>query len=251
MKTNRISIIVEENKEALSETGARLFEQKAIEAVKRGGQFFVALSGGSTPRQMHKRLAFRSTIPWQGVHVFWGDERCVPAEDPWSNHGAARKDFLGKVPLPADRIHPMPAHVNPQQGALMYEKELEHVFNLKQAQLPVFDLIFLGLGKDGHTASLFPEHKSLEENEKFVVAVKGRDPDVYRLTLTFAVINRAREVIFMVSGTDKAEVVKAVIGAQEEKLPASRVRPSSGFLTWLLDREAASLLAKNTVSFFS
>jgi 6-phosphogluconolactonase len=219
--------------------------------VKKEGRFFVALSGGSTPRQMHRRLAFRSAVPWQGVHVFWGDERCVPVDDPWSNHGAAWKDFLGKVPLLPERIHPMPVHVNPQKGALMYERELDHVFNLKQAQLPVFDLVFLGLGKDGHTASLFPAHRALEENERFVVAVKGGDPDVYRLTLTFPVINRAKEVIFMVSGLDKAEVVKAVTEDREGKFPASRIRPLSGSLMWLLDREAASLLAKNTLSSFS
>lgn len=242
IKKDRFRIIVEESKEALSDRGARLFEEKAIEAVEKEGHFYVVLAGGSTPGEMHKRLAFRSSIPWQEVHIFWGDERCVPVDDPSSNYGVAWADFLGKVPLPAERIHPMPAHLNPDRGALMYEKELKHVLHLKQAQWPAFDLVFLGLGKDGHTASLFPGQKSLEEKKRFVLAVKGGDPDVHRLTLTFPVINRAREVIFMVSGKDKAEVVKSVIEAQGEKLPGSRVRPLSGFLTWLLDREAASLL---------
>jgi 6-phosphogluconolactonase len=251
LKRDRLRIIVEESREALSERGARLFEKGAIEAVVKEGHFSVALSGGSTPREMHKRLASRSSIPWQEVHIFWGDERCVPAGDPSSNYGAAWVDFLGKVPLPAERIHPMPAYMTPEQGALSYERELEHIFNLKQGHLPFFDLVFLGLGKDGHTASLFPGQESLEERERFVVAVKGGDPDVYRLTLTFPVLNRAGEVIFMVSGKEKAGVVKAVIEAEDERFPASRVRPASGMLTWLLDREAASLLGEKTLSSFS
>lgn len=244
MQRNQCLIFVEESREALSEAGARLFERRAVEAVENSGAFFVALSGGTTPRAMHKRLAFRPSVPWHGVHVFWGDERCVPADDPSSNYGAARVDFLDKVPLPAGHIHPMPAHVDPKQGALLYARELRQVFKLKQAQAPVFDLVFLGLGKDGHTASLFPGHKALEDHERPVVAVKGGDPDLYRLTLTFGVINNAGEVVFLVSGKDKAETLRAVIEAQEPRLPASRVRPSSGRLTWLLDRGAASLLTE-------
>ena len=251
MKKDRLRIIVEGNKEALAERGARLFEHKAIEAVEKEGHFFVALSGGSTPREMHKRLASRSSIPWQGVHIFWGDERCVPVSDPSSNYGAAWEDFVGKVPLPVERIHPMPAHLSPEQGALSYERELKHLFSLKRGDLPLFDLVFLGMGKDGHTASLFQGHESLNERERFVVAVKGGDPDVHRLTLTFPVINRAKEVVFMVSGREKAEVVKSVIEVEEEKFPASRVRPASGRLTWLLDQEAASLLGEKSLSCFS
>jgi len=250
LKKDRLRIMVGENREAISEGGARLFEQKAIESVERKGRFLVALSGGSTPREMHKRLAFRASILWDEVHVFWGDERCVPVDSPWSNYGAAWDDFLGKVPLPAEHIHPMPVHMTPDEGALSYERELKHLFGLTAGGLPLLDLVFLGMGKDGHTASLFPGAKSLEEREKLVVAVKGGDPDVYRLTLTFPVINRAREVIFMVSGREKAEVVKAVIEAEEGRFPASRVRPASGMLTWLLDREASSLLAEKTLSFY-
>ena len=248
MKKERLRIIVEENKEAFSQKGARLFEQKALESVEKEGHFMVALSGGTTPREMHKSLASRASIPWQGVHIFWGDERCVPVSDPSSNYGTAWEDFLGKVPLPPEQIHPMPAHMAPAQGALSYERELRQIFNLRQREFPLLDLAFLGLGKDGHTASLFPGQDSLEERVRFVVAVKGGDPDVDRLTLTFPVINRAREVIIMVSGREKSGVVQAVIEAGEEKFPASRIRPASGGLTWLLDREAASTLAEETLS---
>jgi 6-phosphogluconolactonase len=251
LKEDKLRIIVEEDGEALSERGARVFEQKAIEAVEKEGHFFVALSGGSTPREMHRKLATRSSIPWQVVHIFWGDERCVPVSDPSSNYGTAWEDFLGKVPLPAEQIHPMPAHMAPEQGALRYERELHHLFNLRRGEFRGFDLAFLGLGKDGHTASLFPGQDSLGERERFVVAVKGGDPDVDRLTLTFPVINSAKEVIFMVSGREKSGVVKAVIEAEDEKFPASRVRPASGMLTWLLDQEAASLLGEKTLSSFS
>ena len=251
MKKDRLCIIVEENQEALSEKGAGLFEQKTIEAVEKKGSSYVALSGGSTPREMHRRLASRSSIPWQGVHLFWGDERCVPVGDPASNYGTAWEDFLQKVPMPAERIHPMPGHMAPEQGALSYERELKRLFDLRRGYFPLFDLVFLGLGKDGHTASLFPGQESLDERKSLVVAVKGGDPDVDRLSLTFPVINQAREVILMVSGREKAEVVKAVIEAGDPRLPASRIRPASGMLTWLLDREAASMLAQKTLSAFS
>ena len=251
MKEDRLRIIVEEKQDALSERGAALFEQKAIESVEKEGDFCVALSGGSTPRAMHRRLASRSSIPWRGVHLFWGDERCVPASDPSSNYGMAWEDFLQKVPVPAERIHPMPGHRVPEQGALTYERELKRLFDLRPGFFPLFDLVFLGLGKDGHTASLFPGQESLDEDERWVVAVRGGDPDVDRLTLTFPVINRAREVILMVSGAEKAGAVKAVIEAEDRRLPATRVRPASGMLIWLLDREAASLLADETLSEFS
>lgn len=248
MKKARRRIIVEENLEALSERGARLFEQGAIESCMKSGRFAVALSGGSTPRKMHKKLALFSSIPWHGIHIFWGDERCVPADDPSSNYGAAWEDFIGKLILRPEQIHRMPAQFNPQQGASMAEKALEQFFSLKQGQLPVFDLIFLGLGKDGHTASLFPGDQALNQQERLVVAVKGGDPDVYRLTLTLPVINRAREVIFMVSGLEKGGAVKAVIEAGDQAFPASRVRPASGGLTWLLDRDAASQLEDEPLS---
>jgi 6-phosphogluconolactonase len=249
MKRDRLCIILEKDREALSERGANLFESEAIEAVEKEGHFFVALSGGSTPRNMHRRLASLSSMPWQEIDVFWGDERCVPAHDPSSNYGVAWADFLHKIPLPAEHIHPMPAHMDSEQGALRYEGELYRVFNLQQGQVPVFDMVFLGLGKDGHTASLFPGSEFLKEEERLVVTVKGGDPNVNRLTLTLPVINNAREVVFMVSGREKAEMVKAVIEKEDGRLPASRVRPTSGSLTWLLDQEAASSLAEETLSF--
>jgi 6-phosphogluconolactonase len=246
LNRNRVRIIVEKNEEALSDRGARLFEQKAIEAAKREGRFFVALSGGTTPRRMHAKFADRPSIPWREVHIFWADERCVPVENPSSNVGAAWEDFLGKVPLPEEQIHAMPVHMPPEEGALSYEREIKRLLGLKQVGLPSFDLVFLGLGRDGHTASLFPAQAPLEEGERWVVAVKGGDPEVNRLTLTLPTINQAKEVVFLVSGKAKAEVVKAVIEDDVEGFPASRVRPA--ILTWLLDRDAASLLPERVLN---
>lgn len=251
MRKNKLCIMVEENKESLAETGARLFERKALEAVEKQGRFLVALAGGSSPRGMHRKLGALPSIPWQDFHIFWGDERCVPLDDPSSNYGAAWEDFIGRVPVPAEQIHPMPGNETPQKGALLYEEELRQVFELQHPQVPAFDLIFLGLGKDGHTASLFPGYPSVRETEALVVAVKGGDPDVHRLTFTFPLINAARGVMFVVSGKDKAGAVKAVIEEQEETLPASKVHLSSGDQIWLLDREAASLLKDATLSAFS
>ena len=248
MTAKRDQIIVEKNPAGLAEKGAQLFEQRMVGSLKERGHFFVALSGGSTPRGMHRTLAGRPFLPWDGAQIFWGDERCVSATDPSSNYGAAWEDFLGRVPLSAEQIHPMPGQMRPEQGALQYEGELVGAFGLEEGEFPEFDMIFLGLGKDGHTASLFPAQSSLMESKRMVVAVRGGDPDVSRLTLTYPVLNRAREIVFMVSGKEKAQVVKGVVEAKDERLPARRIQPGSGFVVWLLDREAASLLSEETVS---
>jgi 6-phosphogluconolactonase len=250
MTAKRLQVIIEKNPDSLAEKGAQLFEQRMLESLKEKGHFFVALSGGSTPRGTHRTLASRPTLPWEGAQIFWADERCVSATDPSSNYGTAWEDFLGKIPLSAEQIHPMPGQMKPDQGARQYERELARAFSLGEGQFPEFDMIFLGLGKDGHTASLFPGQSSLMETKRMVVAVRGGDPDVSRLTLTYPVLNMARQVVFMVSGEEKAKVARAILEAKDERLPARRVQPVSGFVTWLLDREAASLLSEKTLSFF-
>ncbi|MCJ7594229.1 MAG: 6-phosphogluconolactonase, partial [Desulfobacterales bacterium] len=225
--------------------GARLFDETARKCVEEGGRFFVALSGGSTPRAMHRMLAqepYHSEIPWHGVHLFWVDERCVPADDAASNYGAARDDFLERIPLPAGQVHPMAAGKVPEDGALEYQGELVKVSQPPKGQIPIFDLIFLGLGKDGHTASLFPGQKALDERERLVVAVKGGDPDVHRLTMTYPVLNKAKIVVFTVSGGEKAPIVKAILDGSGKGYPAQQIQPAEGRLIWLLDREATSLL---------
>jgi 6-phosphogluconolactonase len=239
-------IIVQESLERLSAAAAGLFAMRAKECVQQKRRFSVALSGGSTPRGMHRALSeepFLSELPWPLIHVWWADERCVAGDDPSSNYGAAKRDFLDRVPLPPGQIHPMPAEMVPKDGARHYEDELVRHFQLKRGQIPIFDLIFLGIGKDGHTASLFPGQHALNEQRRLVLSVKGGEPDVARLTLTLPVINRARQIVFLVSGKEKAEIVKAVLDSKDLQRPAQRIQPVKGRLTWILDRDAASLIS--------
>ena len=243
----RPEIIIEENPNLLAVRGARLFDETARKCVEKEGRFFVALSGGSTPRAMHRMLGeepCRSLIPWQGVHLFWVDERCVSWDDPASSYRAARRDFLDRIPLPEKQVYPMPADMVPEDGALDYQRDLRQAFQSVEGQIPIFDLIFLGLGMDGHTASLFPGQAALDERERLVVAVKGGDPDVPRLTMTYPLLNRARVLVFMVSGRGKAKMVKTVLESPDGPLPSQGIRPIHGRLIWLLDREAASLISR-------
>lgn len=245
--SSHAEVVIEENSTLLAVRGARLFDEIARKCVEDKGRFFVALSGGSTPRAMHRTLAkvpYRAEIPWHLVHLFWVDERCVPWDDPASNYGAAKEDFLEQIPLPAAQIHPMPVGIVAEDGALHYENELRRAFQSVEEQIPRFDLIFLGLGKDGHTASLFPVQPALDEVERLVVAVKGGDPDVPRLTMTFPILNRANVLVFMASGKDKAKMVKTIVENPGGPLPAQRIRPIRGRVIWLLDREAASLISR-------
>ena len=248
--TLKSQIIVKDNSTQMVTTGADIFRMASNNCVKKEGRFVVAVSGGSTPRPMHRLLAeepYYSEIPWDKTDLFWVDERCVPENDAVSNFGAAKKDFLHRVPIPVDQIHPMPGDLSPEEGALTYEREMVDYFQLKEGELPVFDLIYLGLGNDGHTASLFPGHKALEETKRLVVAVKGGDPHVSRITMTYPVLNHARQIVFMVSGKGKSPVLKTIFQNENALLPAQRVRPSQGKTTWLLDREAASLLSGDMV----
>lgn len=231
-------------------TAADMFVAAAKECVQEKGKFFAALSGGSTPRAMHRLLAeepYCLAVPWKDIHLFWVDDRCVPHTNPASNYGAAQEDFLDRIPVPPDQIHPMPTHILPEEGAIQYEAELKRFLPLDQDGLPLFDLIVLGIGQDGHTASLFPGQAALDEREKWVVAVKGGDPDVHRLTLTFPVLNQARQIVFLASGKEKASILKAVLEDRTTRLPAQRIQPVSGNLIWLLDEAAASLLSPEEI----
>ncbi len=244
---NKQIIIIEPDFTAMARKGVEIFAQVAKESVEIRGRFAVAISGGSTPRSMHSVLGqepFSSNIPWEKTDIFWVDERCVPENDPASNFGLAKKDFLDKIPIAQNQIHPMPVEASPEEGARIYQGVLSDFFHPQKREFPVFDLIFLGTGKDGHTASLFPGQKSLDEMEKLVISVKGGDPHVNRLTMTFPVLNRARKVIFMVSGKNKADIVKTILEFPKARLPAQRIQSVDGTLTWLLDSESASMLSK-------
>ncbi|MBW1996797.1 MAG: 6-phosphogluconolactonase [Deltaproteobacteria bacterium] len=224
-----LHIIVKENAAEVAKAGAELFINAGRESIRDSGAFRVALSGGATPRQMYRLLAedgFSSQVPWEKTHLFWVDERCVPVEDERSNYGAAKRDLLDRVPIPAENVHRMPAELPPEEGARKYQAILEEILPLNQEGFAVFDLVFLGTGKDGHTASLFPGQSTLQEERRMVVTARGGEPDVDRLTLTLPVIKIIRE-IFQGDGLG---------------LPAKKVAPRQGRLTWLLDREAAALV---------
>ena len=243
----RHRILIEPDREGLARRGVSLFAQSARAAIKSRGRFMVALSGGSTPGDMHRMLAREphvSTLPWDRIHLFCVDERCVPVHDPASNYGRARRDFLDRIPVSSSRVHPMPGHLPPETGALQYRKVLSTCFELGKNEFPLFDLIFLGMGKDGHTASLFPGHPALQEKKEAVLAVRGGQPNVPRLTLTIPVLIRAAKIVFMIRGRNKAHTLKTVIRDREAHLPAQLIRPRMGSLIWLLDREAASRLEK-------
>jgi len=241
-----MSIIVEPDANALSRKGADIFIQVAAESVALRGRFVVAISGGSTPRPLHRLLReepYRSKIPWSRTHIFWVDERCVPVDDPASNYGLARVDFIDKIPIPGDQIHPMSVDLVPEEGATAYQRELVHYFQSQPSKIPVLDFICLGIGTDGHTASLFPDQSALSEKEQLIIAVKGGNPYVSRLTMTFPLINHAREIVFLVSGQGKAPILKAILEGPPDRFPAQMIQPLNGRLTWLLDQEAASLLS--------
>lgn len=240
-------IIIKDNPSQLAKEAIDILAMTARDSITRRGRFVMAISGGSTPRRMNRMLAkepYRSEIEWDKTHIFWVDERCVPENDPASNFGAANKDFLCKIPLPSTQVHPMPGRALPEEGAALYQADLEDFFRPTDNDYPVFDLILLGVGRDGHTASLFPDQKSMETSEKWVAVVKGGDPDVYRLTLTYPVLNKAKLICFLVSREKKAGIVKAILENRLAGLPAQKIQPSEGTLIWLLDKEAASLLEK-------
>lgn len=232
----------------LFEAGAELVAHAAKEAVDERGRFTIALSGGSTPRSMYNLLATnaRTSLPWDRMFFFWGDERHVPPANEESNYRMANEAMLAKVPVPQENVFRIPAE-NPDAGlaAEAYEATLRKFFALDPGQLPVFDLILLGLGPDGHTASLFPDTAALQEKSRLVVANWVEKFKTHRITFTLPVINSARCVVFLVSGSDKATPLQSVLqsDAPGDQYPAKLVRPPNGKLIWLLDRAAASGLS--------
>ena len=217
------------------------------EAVTQRGRFTIALSGGSTPKSLFHLLATnaRTVLPWDRIFFFWGDERHVPPTDPDSNYKMAEETMLSKIPVAAGNVFRVAAE-NPDAAAAAeaYEKTLQKFFALGPGQFPRFDLILLGMGPDGHTASLFPGSAGLQEKSRLVIANWVEKFKTSRLTFTLPVLNAAACVAFLVSGTDKAPALHQVLegDAPGEQYPAKLVRPTDGKLIWLIDRAAASEL---------
>ncbi len=233
---------------ALAEEAARRFVAAAAAASAARGRFTVALSGGSTPRALLRLLAappYRDRVAWDRVHVAWGDERCVPPDDEQSNYRMAREALLDHVPIPHEQIYRIPAEEPDHEvAARVYDATLRRLFNPDPGEWPRFDLIHLGLGAEGHTASLFPGSPALDERDRLVAAPWVAKLSAHRITLTPPVINAAREVAFLVAGAEKAAIVRTLLRGPRDpaEYPAQIVAPTDGCLTWLLDRAAAAHL---------
>lgn len=231
--------------ERLSRAAAQLLTGQGARAIHERDRFLVALSGGSTPVRLFQLLAadYRDQIAWGQTHVFWGDERCVPPEDPESSYGQARQALLSHVHLPEANVHRIQGDLGPAEAARDYAHVLKR-FASPPLDWPRFDLALLGMGEDGHTASLFPGSPVRAGGPVIGVSAHYQNRPVERVTLTPPVFNSARMVLFMATGTNKAAVLSQVLGDsyQPERLPAQRIHPEDGELIWLLDEGAASKL---------
>jgi len=217
------------------------------ESAQRNDGFSIALSGGNTPRTLYRLLStrFRDQIPWEKMHIFWGDERYVPLADSQSNYRMARETLLDAVPCPVGNVHPMPTELpDPDLAAREYEKTLRNYFS---EDWPRFDLVLLGLGEEGHTASLFPGSPAFNETQRWVVAVNAPAKPALRLTLTLPALTAAANIYFLVAGSNKAEALHHVLtGSPDAKnYPASGIRRAKGTVIWWLDRAAAARVTES------
>lgn len=228
--------------ESVAASVAVTFDELARAAVAERGRFAVALAGGSTPRRAYEILSDEYLgwrLPWNHIHLFFGDERCVPEDHPESNFRMARETLLSRVPVPAPNVHPMRCEGDPELAARAYETELRDFFG--DADWPRFDLVMLGMGEDGHTASLFPDSPALGERAAWVVAARVEKLNSTRLTLTLPVINHARHLLLTVTGAAKRNRLKEVLPTEPGAgpLPVQLLRPDRGRLEWFLDEAAA------------
>jgi len=244
-----IEYIVEPDSAALARRAAEQFVRIAEEAAAKRARARIAISGGSTPKVAFELLAdpaqpFFKRMPWDKLDVYWVDERTVPPDHPESNYRMTREAMLDKVPLKSEQIHRMEGELAPEVASARYESLLRNTFRLEGAETPRFDLVQLGMGDDGHTASLFPHTEAIHELGRLVTANRVPQKDTWRITLTWPVINQAGSVFFLIGGKNKAELVKEVFtGPRDpERLPSQLIWPSSGILTLILDKDAAALL---------
>lgn len=239
-------VLVFQKREKLYDFLIKKWKEISGKAIKERGIFTVALSGGETPVEFYQRLAdSKNLFPWSRTHIFLADERFVPFDHPDSNYGMIRANLLKNVAILEKNIHPIPICPTAEDSAKIYEDNLKKFFQLKEGDLPEFDLILLGIGEEGHTASIFPGDSALSETHRLTAAVHLNEERHDRVTLTLPVINRARQVIFLVSGEEKSEIMKEVLEKPESNLPASMVKPVKGKLFFLLDKEAGSLLLQD------
>lgn len=251
--TTRASIEVASTNDALMHTAARRFVAAADTAIHASGRFIVALSGGSTPQGLYALLAtepYVSRVEWSRVHWFWGDERCVPPGDPASNYRMAREALLDRVPVAGASVHRIRGEDDPAEAAAGYERTLRDMFAMPAGAPPGtpgarFDLVLLGMGGDGHTASLFPGSATVRERHRWAMAEYVSAASMWRVTLTPVLINAAAEAVFLVAGREKAAMLHRVIEGpyDPDVLPAQVIAPPDGHLRWLVDAAAAAELA--------
>ena len=240
--TREIKILPDETE--LHKAAAQEFASLSKDAIEKHGKFTVALCGGSTPRGAYALIADQqpSSPAWKNIEMFFGDERNVPPDDKDSNFRMANEAMLSKLPLPAGNIHRMEGELDANVAAARYEDVLRSAFKLQGDTFPRFDLIFLGIGEEGHTASLFPGTTALKENSRLVVGNWVEKLKTNRITFTFPVLNNAAVVMILVSGAKKAPILKQIFTSADQEIPVQRVLPSHGRLLWLLDQAAAQQL---------
>lgn len=208
----------------------------------------IVLAGGSTPRNLYERLAQVEDVPWDNVHVWFGDERTVPPDHEDSNYGMAHEHLLSRIDIPAENIHRVRGEDDPARAARDYSAEIGEYVELRPSGMPKFDLVILGLGEDGHTASLFPDTEALDATMEVVVANEVPQEDTTRITLTNPALNAAEHVLFLATGESKAEPLAAIVEGGDDAPPAAFVRPVPGELHWYVDRAAAGRLRGDQVS---
>ena len=246
METAKINI--QPDLAALSKTAAQEFVKTGNKAIKQNGRFTVVLAGGSTPKEFYNLLAsddFKTQIDWQKVFFFFGDERDVSPASDQSNFKMANENLFKPLEIPKTNVFRWQTEIiNAAEVAEQYEKYIRKFFALKPDEFPRFDLVLLGIGDDGHTASLFPHTKALAEDKKIAVANLVKKLNSYRLTLTFPTINNASNIVFLVSGEQKAKTLQKILETepQPEKFPVQAVKPLDGKVTWLIDKDAAEFL---------
>ena len=242
MKQNKIYVF--QNGNDLAHAAANLLVEISEQAIKTRGRFVISLSGGSTPENLFKILAkppYGDQIQWDKTFVFWGDERFVPSDNNQNNASKAKTLLLNHIPIPSININPIPVDIEPENSAKKYESIIKEFFG---KATPRFDLIFLGLGENGHTASLFPESNVIFENTKLVKEVYVEEQNMFRITMTPLLINKSHHIIFLVEGENKAEILNAVLTGpkQPDKIPAQIIHLEDGNLYWFVDKKAASFL---------
>jgi 6-phosphogluconolactonase len=248
VSANRLNNQIEvfENDRELVEALAKKFEELAKAAINEYGRFIVSLSGGSTPKIFYERLAeqpYAGHLQWDKILFFLGDERCVPHDHPDSNFSMINRALFTKVAIPESNIFPtIHQDTDPDGAAAQYEETLRRVYAAPNDEVPSFDLILLGLGPDGHTASLFPETKALKESKKLYVANFIPKFDGNRISMSYPLINAGKEICFIVTGDNKASILKDVLERPDRQLPSQVVQPKTGKLVWLVDRAAVRLL---------